>query len=337
MADAGTGGAAAAIAAGIADVVKTYRLAFALRYLSVAGLAVYLYEWIIVSSDELRLIYRRPLSFLKIVYLLCKICALGVNVVANVDALGIGHQTGTWCHIAWLLSVVLVVLTEYMANGLLIFRIFILWDRNRRVMILLGVGFILCEIAFTICMVFVARDLKDAVLVIGGSLRSCGVNATIAMAKIAWLPNIAFDIYAIFLLYLNVLDRPRTPDARLARLLVSDGLFSLLTHLLFRICGLIFTLTTPPGLYVFAFSPVYTFTVIINSRMFLNILEYTSPRGQKRSLHVFPDTMQGFGAPSSMARELPEFDENLNSLELRPKSFGTTTIMTTSHTHTHST
>jgi len=130
----------------------------------------------------------------------------------------------------------------------------------------------------TACMVLLAIDINANTSYVPISFHHgfCSFPSTPTIVKVSWLPPIAFDIYSGFLLCLNALDRPRGMDENIMRLLVSDGIMSILFHLLSTICGLVFTVTTAPGLWVFAFPIAYNFVLIVHSRKFLNITEIVS-------------------------------------------------------------
>jgi len=177
----------------------------------------------------------------------------------------------SWCEGSFIAELIFVAFTEYLGNGLVIFRLFVLWNRSRLVMTFLTIGFVLAQASFTACLIFLAKDFRS--LVIHQHFATYDICATVSRplaAILACIPGLAFDVYAGTLLYVNVLDRPRNVDERVIPLLYTDGIVFILLHIAMRLFGLIFMAAAPDVLFVYAFPVTYSLAVTINSRMFLN-------------------------------------------------------------------
>jgi len=175
-----------------------------------------------------------------------------------------------WCEGTFLAETGLVLLTEILANGLVIFRLFVLWNRSRMAMNCLTVAFVLAQGVFVTLFILMGRTFRSSIVLYSvGANNICGTTERPLTAIMACIPGLVFDIYAGLLFYVNALDRPRGVDDHMLPLLYSDGIIFLLLHISMRIFGLVFMATSPEFLFVYAFPVTYSLAVIINSRMFL--------------------------------------------------------------------
>jgi len=249
------------------------------QYLTVSSITLFLWDFLLVFPREASFIWsgiRKPgrTSKIRLAYIVSRY-AFPIAIVLLVVAITLHHVelSNSWCSVTMTLAVLLVLLTELIWHCLLLVRVFVLWDRNVKLLYLIIAGIVT---SYAVCIAFLVLLAKDLTLIafVGMGLDVCA-SLHIQAKKVIGieLPQIILDLYALLLIAANALAIPRTDKRSLLNILKRDGSALIAMTWALRVTNVVLFLTTGDGPGVGLSKIVFTETLIavINARLFFKL------------------------------------------------------------------
>ncbi|KAI5116239.1 hypothetical protein M0805_001233 [Coniferiporia weirii] len=240
---------------------------FAARYLTGVGIAVLIYDTLLGFEIELNVIWKTKLNAPKAAYIVYR-----YGMLASISLFLASKYILPRCSTSFTILTVTIFIIDAIGHGLVIFRTFVLWERKARILRLLFIGSAVINIGST---VFIGLTVSTENSQFSESLHTCINNVHVELLSGFWASQAIFDIYVLGLVLWNAMDRPRTSNQKLLRILYEDGI-----HLIMITWGMLgsllvlnFILCLAGGLAISSVTMSFVESVIttINSRLLLHI------------------------------------------------------------------
>ncbi|KAL5483603.1 hypothetical protein ACEPAI_8835 [Sanghuangporus weigelae] len=272
---------------------------YALRYLTIAGLTVLIYDALLTFTEELKFIWFPILKKTKrngirklaiprpiILYLIARYCMLLIGLLYLYDLIPSRDLTINWslylrleteghlsrCQGSAVFIFCIDVIVEVLSCGVVLHQLFQLWQFSRIISRIVLVSFFFSKVVlFTFAASAIVLIKKYVTFVSVGNVRSCGITGSSRLFLGVWITCVTFDVFAFVLLLLNALSKPRSESQRLLNILYEDGIIFFLTIFTMRSMNLIISAAAPPSLIILGivFSASMVSTVV--SRSFLRL------------------------------------------------------------------
>jgi len=262
-----------AISAMIQDLYVT-------RYVTIAGIVVLLYDLILCFPVELKLIWRSQLTPPKLWYIVYRYSAFLFLFFLMNDVIASRNLSGEWCAWTSIVVGVLIYIADAIGHGLIIYRIFILWNRDKRILRLMLLGSSVVNSVSFAFIILTVRTFADKPMFVA-SINACTISIKPKLLIGVWVPQILFDVYVLFLVLWNAMDRPRHANENLSEMLRRDGVFFVMATWALRIQNLILCSVGSPVLGFLGISFTESLITTINSRLLLKIFKAEHPREQQ--------------------------------------------------------
>jgi len=249
----------------------------ATRYLSAAGLVILLYDHLLTFDDEVRLIWKAKTSLPKLLYLFNRyLVPIGMLFRTN-DLSGLSQTvfSDTYCKWSFGLTTVLGIMTIGISNFLILLRIWVLWDRNRRLIFLTGSLFILTQIAgLTMAGVILSEMLNYVIY--EQAFHACIIYQKPSInIGCLWAPGLAFEVMIFAAVWWNALDRPRSSNSKLSRAVYRDGFLFFSVLFVLRLTNMILGTVAPVSLILLGVLFIWSATNVTLSRLILTLRQVT--------------------------------------------------------------
>ncbi|PAV19001.1 hypothetical protein PNOK_0584500 [Pyrrhoderma noxium] len=256
------------------------------RYISAVGLICMLYDHILTFDDEVEIIWNARPSFAKKLFILNR---YGVAITQTCIAGFLNHYdaspiSNTTCKGVITTAFVLGILSVASGNVLVILRVIALWDRNPKVALVMGVGFLVsfCStVAFM--MVIIYRTFPGFAYV--SFVHSCVSVIKANELPYVWVSSMCFEVMVLAFVIVNAVSQPRSRETPLRKILLRDGIlfFGSLTSL--RTVNLVISIIARPTLTMSCVFFVWAATTLILNRSLINIQKAVtnSPHTRTRS------------------------------------------------------
>ncbi|THH14801.1 hypothetical protein EW146_g5580 [Bondarzewia mesenterica] len=157
-----------------------------------------------------------------------------------------------------------------MANILVLFRVVLLWDKDRTVLRLLIATFVLSFTATFSTMLVMITILAPS-MEWSSIAKMCITTRTSPVLIAVWASPMGFEIIVLVLTTYNAFARPRAAQVHLAKTLHRDGALFFLALLILRVINIIFAATANPGKTMFAVFFVWAMVTLTLNRLLLHI------------------------------------------------------------------
>jgi len=256
------------------SIQSSYEGLRATRFLTAAGLTILLYDHSLTFEKERRYIWTlRPL--LVKWALLVNRYLVPIALIINAHALS-GLST-TWlsndfCQSWWLIISSIIIASIGICHGILIYKLWVLWDASKKARRTLMIAYILTEIA---SMVAVAKTVVEmwpyAIFFV--EMRSCALTQTPPTLKIVWAFLVTFELFTFFMVFFNALSRPRAGNSHLLKILIRDGINFFMVISVLGWLNLIAAVTQPPSKSEIGLFCIWAMCVTMLTRMMINLRE----------------------------------------------------------------
>ncbi|KZV84169.1 hypothetical protein EXIGLDRAFT_776821 [Exidia glandulosa HHB12029] len=219
----------------------------ATRYVTAAGAVIALFETVTSFPDELDLIWKGRQGFERTVFLVHRHIVL----------------IGLFCAVQTGLAAVSICLMD----GLVTLEVWQLWDCNWKMMRWMLSAFILQSVT---TLGFLGGTVKTILGTPGGftytdAIQSCNLGVAPRLMAGSWASGIAFEVFILACIILNVLDRPRASHVRLTRLLLRDGCAYFIGVIALRTVNMVIAITSPPSaFFITTFGTWAVVTTLVN-------------------------------------------------------------------------
>jgi len=213
----------------------------------VGALAILIYDGVLILEEEVRVVWGTKLSLARAAYVLNKYSAILTVALMNNAILALIPLSTLSCQALVLSLTFLILLGDTLANGLVVFRLFLLWNRSRRVMYALALAFIVYEATVMACSIIIGLEAKSRMVYISVSnISLCDILLVHnKFYVIVWVCAIVFDVFSAALLFLNALHRPRGVDDNLVKILYQDGILFFAGTLSLRLLSFLLAFVGP--------------------------------------------------------------------------------------------
>lgn len=221
------------------------------RYFTLIGVSLLVYDHCLTLPDEVLLIWSAPRSFAKYVFLanryLVAICLL---IVAD-EICGFVAYSDIACQGILSAVSILSIYSIGMGNILMLFRVALLWEKDRAILRFLIGSFIVSFIATFSTMVVVIITLAPGIKWLPAA-KMCVTTSTSPVLIAVWASPMAFEVVVLILTTYNAFSRPRSAGVQLTEILHRDGALFFLALTVLRILNIVFAATANPGTTMFA-------------------------------------------------------------------------------------
>ncbi|KAJ7680641.1 hypothetical protein DFH06DRAFT_1163779 [Mycena polygramma] len=222
---------------------------------------VLLYDHLLSLGSEVALIWPTRWSSPKVLYLMIRYMVPCTMVVFTVQLAGLSPELKLSD------SAFMGFGTIATSNFLILLRLWVIWDRNRSLVIWSLFLFILSQfggLATTSYMIW--RIHKT--MYWNNEIKTCGFHSAPPVA-VLWAPGTAFEVVLCAITWWNALTQPRTTNAPLAAIMYRDGFLYFLFITGLRIINTILAATAPTGLIFVAMLPVWCAITTTTCRLML--------------------------------------------------------------------
>jgi len=244
---------------------------FATTYLTGAGLVALLYDHLLTFDDEVRYIWQAPSTppkffFLFVRYMVPMTLLTHTHYLSGLSRV---QLSDTFCR-TWL-SIALVIgsLSIAISNFLILLRLWILWNRNRRYMVWTLLCFVITQCAVIACTTITIVDLMGS-LRYNSAFRLCVITHRGSIA-VYWAPGMFFELVVFATTCYNVLSRPRTHLSPMIKSLYRDGFNYFIILFGLRVANLALTIAAPLSLIYLGVFVIWCATTITLSRFIFKV------------------------------------------------------------------
>ncbi|THG95488.1 hypothetical protein EW145_g7948 [Phellinidium pouzarii] len=223
----------------------------ATRYMNGIGLVMLIYDHLLTFDDEVRFVWRAKPSFARRAFLINRYLVLVILLVWASFMNNFSNNTITdrTCRGFFVFSTLVGVISIGIANILVLLRVVTLWDRDRRIALLLSFGFFVSFCATFSLMVIVTVKLMPGIFY-APNAQMCILTERIGELSAVWASPMVFEVLVLIFVCWNAFDRPRSVLTPLTRSLARDGIgfFAALTA--FRTLNLVLSIVIHAELVV---------------------------------------------------------------------------------------
>ncbi|KAI0313001.1 hypothetical protein OF83DRAFT_592264 [Amylostereum chailletii] len=255
------------------ELIRGARDAVGIRYLSVIGLVCLCYDHVQTFPDEVVLVWKAPNSIAKWIFLFNRYLVLGCLLAIAHMMCGFGGgglYTDAVCKGLLSTTSFASVISIGMANILVLFRVLLLWDNNRNILIVLAATFVVsfsCTLGFMIASVVKLRDGVQYIEYV----HACSTTTTTPAWVGVWASPLLFELVTLLLTLYNAFSRPRSENTGLTSTLHRDGLAFFFAVTCFRTINIVFATSRYPNRILYAGFAVWAFNTVILNRLLIHI------------------------------------------------------------------
>jgi len=258
------------------------------RYVSGAGLVVLLYDHILTFDQELQSIWHTKMTWSKLLFLFNRYMVPIAMLLRTNDFSGIALPvlSNTYCR--WSIGTVTIlgILTIGISNFLVLLRLWMLWDRNSRLMYWTGIAFLTAQIAAFIVAGFVVRSLLPFV-VFEPTFHACLIEEKPRVnVGGLWVPGLAFEVMVFVVVWWNALDRPRSCDSGITKAMYRDGFLYFSVLFVLRLINLVLAIIAPVSLLFLGVLFIWCAANVTLSRLILNSRQLASDVAEDKDFSV---------------------------------------------------
>jgi len=247
-----------------------------------AGLVILLWDHILTFPDEVLLIWRARLSAPKILFLFNRYMVPFAMIVQTHEFSGVTPYLSLSCCKVWYsIAVVVGMLSIATSNFLILLRLWVLWDRSPRLMLGTLTFFVVTQLVSLSFVGYVVYDMLPT-LFFDPILHVC-----MPMSKpnfvMLWSPGIVFELVVFLAAVWNALDRPRSRDVRMTKIMYRDGSLYFLGLFALRLLNLLLCVIAPAPLTFLGVFFIWSISNITLARLILNLRRLSCDAGDNHA------------------------------------------------------
>ncbi|KAJ6587205.1 hypothetical protein DFH09DRAFT_1142883 [Mycena vulgaris] len=260
---------------------------------------ILLYDHLLSLGSEINLIWSAKFTSAKAMFLFIRYmvpCAMTIytvqlsglsrNLVLNdVVSLFFSLACRWWMGFAAFMGWATVAIS----NFLILLRLWVVWDRNRKLIVSTLLCFFVAQIAGLVAAAVLVWQMKPA-LYWNHDVGMCGFRRNVPVA-ILWVPGTAFEIVLCGITWWTALNQPRSSNAPLAAAIYRDGLLYFLVRLRIANTALAFGIGAPSGLSFIAMFPVWCATTTTTCRLVIKLRQISEDQIEPDSAFPGSDDM----------------------------------------------
>ncbi|KAJ7045823.1 hypothetical protein C8F04DRAFT_1066300 [Mycena alexandri] len=253
------------------------------RYVNAAAYVILLYDHLLSLGSEVNLIWPAKNTSAKWLFLFIRYtipCAITVYTV-QLSGLSNIQLSSNFC--VWWMSCAAFIgwATVATSNFLILLRLWVIWERNRKLMLWTLGCFLFAQTGGLACAAILVHAMKPQ-LTWNTELQMCAFIGQAPPVAILWAPGTAFEIVLCAITWWNALNRPRSSNNPLAAAIYRDGFLYFLLLLCLRIINTVLAVAAPRGLIFVAMFPVLCGTTTTTCRLVITLRQVAAD-------HTIPD------------------------------------------------
>ncbi|KAJ7495966.1 hypothetical protein B0H11DRAFT_2001321 [Mycena galericulata] len=242
------------------------------RYVNAAAFVVLLYDHLLSLGSEIKLIWPAKATSAKVLFLFIRYMVPCAITIYTVQLTGLSHITLSDNFCRWWMSCAAFAgwATVATSNFLILLRLWVIWDRDRKLMFYTGLCFIIAQTAGLVCASVLVWQMRPQ-LVWNSDFRMCSFIKKPPPVAILWAPGTAFEIILCGTTWWHALNQPRSSNVALAAAIYRDGFVYFLFLLCLRITNTALAFAAPKGLFFVAMFPVWCATTTTTCRLIIKL------------------------------------------------------------------
>ncbi|KAF8129077.1 hypothetical protein EV363DRAFT_1166787, partial [Boletus edulis] len=251
------------------------------RYLLAVGLVILLWDHVLTLPDEVELIWRAKLSIPKVLFLLNRyVVPLAMAILSN-EFSGVTPYLSlpvSTCKVCYAIAVAVGMLSIATSNFLILLRLWVLWDRSPRLVFVTLMFFIVTQLLALSFVGYVIYDMLPTMF-FHPVLRIC-IPRHKPKFVMLWTPGIVFELVVFLTAVWNALDRPRSRNVRVSKIMYRDG--SLYFFVLLRLLNLLLCTVAPGSLTFLGVFFIWSISNITLARFIFNLRRLSNDACHKK-------------------------------------------------------
>jgi len=262
------------------------------QYVSAAGLVILLWDHILTLPDEVPLIWMARLSIPKVLFLFNRYMVPFAMIVQTHEFSGLTpHLSLSFCKVWYAIAVAIGMLSIATSNFLILLRLWVLWDRSPRLALGTLTFFIVTQL---VALSFAGYVIYDMLPTLAFDPIS---HVCMPMSKpkfvMLWSPGLAFELMVFSAAVWNALDRPRSRNAQMAKIMYRDGSLYFFCLFALRLVNLLLCALAPVSLTFLGVFFIWSISNITLARLILNLRRLSSDAGDNSEEEVEDDGDDG--------------------------------------------
>lgn len=255
------------------------------RYLSAAGLVFMLYDHLLTFGDEVEYVWSSRWTLPKGLFLFVRYLVPTAMIINSYQMSGLSQMIlpDIFC-VVWLcVAAYLGLITIAISNFIVLLRLWVLWDRNRRLMAWTILYYVLTQIATIACSTIVIGKMIPAI----SFQKTLGICILSDRAHIAlfWAPGIFFEVMVFITTFWNAVGRPQDRNSPFVKAMYRDGLAYFMILFSLRMTNLLLALFAPLSLIFLGCFFIWASTTVTLTRLVLNLRRMSYRAGIASGAH----------------------------------------------------
>jgi len=257
------------------------------RYLTAVALSIVVYDHILTFGDEVKYIWRRPVTSIKVLYVVLRYSVALAEIVYFQALSGLpSHLSHNFCIGSVLVVAIMGSMILVLANYIMLIRVYTLWDHRKWMLRTLHVGYFISVCASIAFVTTSISQILPHVVYDPYIFRMCLIVGRSPYWIGIWLSQALFDVFLFVLTLFNAASRPRRANVKIITDLRRDGCVFYLGLFVGRFLNLALSVPTKKAYYLIAVSFVLALTTVSVTRLVLRVERLLATRGSSRDLNV---------------------------------------------------
>jgi hypothetical protein len=238
-------------------------------------------------GDEIKYIWRRPVTGVKILYLILRYGVAFAEVVYFQALSGMAtHLTHNFCVGSLIVVAVVGSMALVLANYIMLIRVYTLWDHRKWTLKILHVGYFVSVCATIAFVTASIVQLTPHIVSDPYIFRMCLIAGRSRYWIGIWLSQALFDVFLFILTLFNAASRPRRANVKIITDLRRDGCLFYLGLFVGRFLNVALSIPKSREYYPIAVSFVLSLSTVTVNRLVLRVEGLLVTRGVRQDLHM---------------------------------------------------
>ncbi|KAJ7629886.1 hypothetical protein B0H17DRAFT_1109392 [Mycena rosella] len=246
------------------------------RYVNAAAFVILLYDHLLSLGSEINLIWTAKFTSAKAMFLFIRYMVPCALALYTVQLSGLSHimLNDLFCRCWMGFAAFMGWTTVAISNFLILLRLWVIWDRNRKLVIYTSLCYLVAQIMGLVAAALLVWRMNIS-LYWNDLAGMCGFKEPQPPVAILWAPGTAFEVVLFGITWWNALTQPRSSNAPLAAAIYHDGFLYFLLLLCLRLTNTVLAAAAPPGLIFIAMFPVWCATTTTTCRLVIKLRQIT--------------------------------------------------------------
>ncbi|KAG2064738.1 hypothetical protein BDR04DRAFT_955331, partial [Suillus decipiens] len=237
---------------------------------------ILLWDHFLTLHDEIELIWRAQLSFPKLLFLFNRYavptCLIVLTYVVRGQANERGLPTDSLqsCQAWFGVGIIIGMVSIGTSNFLILLRLWVLWDRRTRLVIVTLPLFLITQITAIVCTTYVVSSMMPF-MIFEPYLQSCMLTQKVNFV-VLWAPGvIVFEVMIFITTWWNALDQPLSQHTKMTKVMYRDGSIYFFVSGRLRLLNLILSIISPLSLIFLGVFFIWSACNVTLTRLIINL------------------------------------------------------------------